>query len=431
MRSPMSEALQARATLAARAGYLAENTPYGAAIVRAWEDNLISRRAKPAAPRHEDPGGLERVVVGGRRRRPDRSRRPARRAARSLVTAGEAFLIEQVDDDGLKLRLINPEQVDGTKNFLLTDGARIVSGIELDGAGRRLAYWILPVAPDNPLGGAEPVSQRVEAASVHHIFDPPHPGSVRGRSWLSAAATRAVEVDGLEDALLVKAKVAALFCAFISGTGEADFAPTAENGGKPALSMEPGAVRVLPADTSITFPNPPPLDGASDFLRSQVRSLAAASGVPYELIGADMSQTNFSSARLGLGEFPRQGRRDPEDFAERRPSPAFSVASSRSRSCGQRLAADIDALDEPVFLWPGWAAIDPEGETKADILSVAAGFRSRSEIIAARGRDPDEVAAEIRDDPAGLPPMKLNVIVGGFGSAGAGGDGVQSNANVA
>jgi capsid protein len=57
--------------------------------------------------------------------------------------------------------------------------------------------------------------------------------------------------------------------------------------------------------------------------------------------------------------------------------------------------------------------LDPYREAQADVALVNAGIRSRREIIAARGRDPDDVDAEIQSDtftpripPAGNPRLE-------------------------
>ena len=50
------------------------------------------------------------------------------------------------------------------------------------------------------------------------------------------------------------------------------------------------------------------------------------------------------------------------------------------------------------FTPPGWPTIDPLKETNADIRALESGLKSRAEIIAARGRDPDEVDREIEAD---------------------------------
>jgi hypothetical protein len=199
MQAPIGEALAARGTLAMRAQYLAENSPYGQAAVSAWVDNLI---ADGPTLRHPD----KRIVAAWNRWWNEADAEGLgdlglmlRRAVRSLVIAGEAFapFESDPDDDGLRLRLIAPEQVDASKSVPAEAvQARIVAGVELDARGQRRAYWIFSQALDDPLGGAGQLqSERVDASDVLHIFDPHAPGAVRGRSWLGAAATRALEVD--------------------------------------------------------------------------------------------------------------------------------------------------------------------------------------------------------------------------------------------
>jgi capsid protein len=75
-----------------------------------------------------------------------------------------------------------------------------------------------------------------------------------------------------------------------------------------------------------------------------------------------------------------------------------------------RLAVDLETLADPVWLWQGWAAVDPEKETNADVAAINARIKSRREVIAGRGRDPEEVDAEIAGDPAPAPaPEEIRV----------------------
>jgi hypothetical protein len=48
------------------------------------------------------------------------------------------------------------------------------------------------------------------------------------------------------------------------------------------------------------------------------------------------------------------------------------------------------------FLFPQWESLNPLDETKADVMAIEAGIASRHQIIAARGRDPEEVDRNCR-----------------------------------
>jgi capsid protein len=59
---------------------------------------------------------------------------------------------------------------------------------------------------------------RVDSNDICHVYEPRHAGQVRGISWLTPVATRLLELDRLEDSLLARMRVAALFAGFISTT---------------------------------------------------------------------------------------------------------------------------------------------------------------------------------------------------------------------
>ena len=62
----------------------------------------------------------------------------------------------------------------------------------------------------------------------------------------------------------------------------------------------------------------------------------------------------------------------------------------------------VDIKDALKVRWvpQGWEWVDPLKDAQADALAVESGFRSRAEVIAERGRDAEEVDAEIAADAA-------------------------------
>ena len=69
----------------------------------------------------------------------------------------------------------------------------------------------------------------------------------------------------------------------------------------------------------------------------------------------------------------------------------------------ERLSVDLEALEDPTFIFTGWQPLDVEKETAADVLAISARLKSRFEVISARGRDPAEIDEEIASDPTPLP----------------------------
>lgn len=65
---------------------------------------------------------------------------------------------------------------------------------------------------------------------------------------------------------------------------------------------------------------------------------------------------------------------------------------------GAEHARDPELLASVRWIFPGFEMQDPEKEIRADAEAVANGFKSRAEVVHARGLDIDEIDAELRTD---------------------------------
>ncbi|HUU24087.1 MAG TPA: phage portal protein [Methyloceanibacter sp.] len=402
--APASAVLAAAPLTRSRINYLVANTGIAESVVATWSNSLVGdgptvRSAHPDAAKRDvlendvwlpaydtlgiDGSDLTAILT---------------LACRSLVGAGEAVLRFITTDDGqCRVQVLQPEQLDASVNRDLDGGGRIVAGVEFDRTGRIVAYHIRP-SPDFAFVAA--AAQRIDAADICHIFERRWPGQVRGISWLAPIASRIVELDSLEDAALVKAKVSALMCGFIksldgSGTTAADLAAV--------QPMEPGALTELPIGTDVSFSPTSDMTGLDAFTRHMVRSIAAGVGLPYALLSGDYSDSNYSSSRLAQQAFVRRVKAVRASlltsgflFPLYARTVTLAILSGRISAPG--FVRDPRAFLDCAFLYPEFPFIAPLDETRADILAVQAGLRSRQEVIAARGRDFVEVDAEIAAD---------------------------------
>lgn len=410
-----SQSLAARGVIARRSNYLVHNSPTGAAFVESWVTNLVGD-----GPTIRSAHGDDDVRRELESRFADWSSHCDIEgvddlagmlcvAVRSIVQAGEAVMHMPVDSFGnLQLRLLSAEQLDASRTIpslgMTGDRPRVNSGVESDARGRRIAYWILPEAPDQTWAAIAP-PERVPAEDVAHIFVRRFPGQVRGISWLTAIATRLVELDQLEDAALAKAKVSALFAGFIKDMdGSTGMAAEATKLDPATLSLEPGTLRFLPPMSDIVFTPTADQSALPDLLRHMLRSIAAGGGLPYEILTADLSQVNYSSARLGFSQFQRRIKAlQATLLGAQLLMPIWRRWILLEILSGRISAPDFErnpmAYLNCKFLWPGWPAIDPLKQAKADSLDLAARTRSRAEIIADHGRDVSDVDVEIETDP--------------------------------
>lgn len=127
------------------------------------------------------------------------------------------------------------------------------------------------------------------------------------------------------------------------------------------------------------------------------RSMAAGCGCTYEQISGDLSQVNYSSARLGALDFRRRVNAFQRNQLVNRLLDRVWTRLLLLEALSGRLSMAV-AQVKCEFTFPAFAQIDPLKETEADIRAVEGRIRSRAEVISARGRDPQDVDREIAQD---------------------------------
>ena len=411
--------LASRGRLASVARGLVANNALAASGQSAWESGLVADGIKPQSAH---PSVEMRVALHALWDRwVDRADRDGMLdfyglqgvVARRLVTDGEAFAIMGHDsaDGTLALRLIDAEQV--SPDLSRDIGSwRVVSGVEYDREGRRVAYHLNPDRPGLPLSpssGAPTV--RLAADDVLHVMRVETPGQVRGLSWFTPVVLRLAGLDVAHDAQLMRQQIAAMLCGFVIEPNADRVPPAFSGGGEDGVGgivdgLEPGTMRVLDPGQDVRFSTPAQI-GAEviDFMRVTAREVSAGIGVPYELVTGDLTQVNFSSARVSLMEF----RRRCEALQHNVIVFQFCRRVWRRFVTTEILAGRFDApgfeRDPEPYLSARWMPprfpwVDPLKDAQAEAVAIASGVMSRRQAVAARGYDLEVLDREIADDRA-------------------------------
>ncbi|MFG1344370.1 phage portal protein [Xanthobacter autotrophicus DSM 431] len=410
-------ALQAgAATIAARAAHFAANDALGSRIVESLTSNIVGVGIKPRSLLESEP--VRRRLHARFRAWTDEADADGRmdffalQAAlvRDMVVTGEGLAVFTTSPSGApQLRRLHPEQLDRSVTRPAEGGGIVHLGVEMDRGGRVVAYHIREDAPGSPFGmPSAPI--RMPASEVIHLFRPLMPGQVRGLSWFTAVLVPAKELDALADAMLVRAKVAALFAGVVMDADGSGLLQGEGSDGTVTASLEPGALVSLPPGKSVEFADVPDQGGAAGLMVSTMRLIASGAGVTYEQASGDYSHTNYSSARAGLLEhrkFIETVQHHTVAFQLLRP-----VWNRFAR--WQVLMGGLPAtLYQPAlavdWLPPGWPQVDPQKEIEATVAAINAGLKSRSEAIAERGLDAEDVDRQIAADAARL--AKLGVVL--------------------
>ena len=324
-------------------------------------------------------------------------------AVREMIEGGEVFAIKRVlRRNGNDLPAGVPLKIELREADHLADGHhaasaaadKVLQGIEYDRFGRRIAYWMYRDHPGGNAGLKNLSPVRVPADKVAHLFERQRVQN-RGVPW-GVPAMRAIrDVGDWQQAELVRKKTEACMVGIVFGSDEDQMAmaPQVQDAdGNLVEQFEPGLIAYARGGKDIKFNTPGSTAGVYEWHKTQLHIIAAGFRVPYALMTGDLSQTNFSSSRVGLNEFRRMVRQIQFQtvipmFCE----PVWAWFVEMAQAAGL-LPADVEI--PATWTPPRFESVNPLQDAQADMLEVRAGFSTLPEQIARRGRDPEEMAEE-------------------------------------
>ena len=349
-------------------------------------------------------------------------------AARELFEAGEVLIrrhivtsakaAEQRLNVPMRLEVIEADQLDFWKNQLSDGNGRIIHGVEMDGDGLVVAYWILP---EHPGGGNGLIGQaftslrpsiRVPASEVIHLFQRLRAGQVRGVPTLAPVMTKLRDLGDYDQAERLRKKLEACVMAFITPSDEmlaagADQAEAAQMSpvqdsqiGARAVNadgailedMQPGMVVTLRNGKSVSFHTPQVASGTVEYESAQLRDVAVGSGLTYEMLTGDLRSVNYSSYRAGLIEFRRMIESlQWELFVPVCCERVWDWWTEIANLAGRLQTADIAGE----WSTARWMSVDPYKDAVALQMNVRNGFIPLPEAIAEGGFHPETAMAQV------------------------------------
>lgn len=342
-------------------------------------------------------------------------------AVRAMIEGGECFIRmrDRETSDGLivpmQLQVLEAEYVPVEKNELLSNGNKIVCGIEFDKLGRRVAYHMYRQHPGEAWyesGNGGRTTTRVSADQVIHLYNPRRPGQVRGIPWLSPVMLRTRDLLEYEDAELVRKKTTAMYAGFITRPDPEDNILNedaeeegAEEEGVAITTLEPGTMQLLEPGEEVEFSSPADVGGNYEpYLKFQLRALSTGLGCTYEQMTGDLKEVNFSSIRAGLMEFQRRARIIQRLVIFQLCRPVWHKWMATAILVGTLQAENFayQPHEHRRVIWqpPGWQYVNPSQEVAATKAMIRSGLKSRSKAVAETGEDASEVDRQLAEDQA-------------------------------
>lgn len=294
-----------------------------------------------------------------------------------------------------QVELIEPDYLDHTRDQNLPNGGRIVQGVEFDIIGRRVAYWLFKDHPGDSLSRFS-ASTRVDARDVAHMYRVDRPQQVRGVPWGHAAMLALHDLDGFEDAFLLRQKLANCFMAVETETdplhqvdSDADAADASD---LDLEELEPGIIYRPKPGRELTWSNPPLAAEYGAYVDRVLYRVAAAYGISYQTLTGNLKDVNFSSGRMGWMDFQRNIDRWRWNMV----IPQFC-----EKVAGWFLEAAVltgaKVSDDTRFEWtpPRREMIDPAKEIPPILDAIKSGITSLPAVHRTYGEHTARIIAEI------------------------------------
>ncbi len=363
---------------------------------------------------------------------------------RSLIRHGEMLHLPVMDERAgyrfaLRIQDVRPVRLrtpwDRQFDPLIHDG------VEVSPTGVPKAYWIASPEPSAAMLDDSMFTSsqflRVPAAIGHrrgvfHIFRAENEEQFRGVSCLACALKFFRHLNDSIDYELLAQVLAASFPVFI-GLEDTQDMPGYLKEETDGETEEKRYYQEIPAG-GIMYGNkgekPEVLESKRpsanfiNFCELVLRIMASSLEIPYEVLTKDFSKTTYSSARAALLEAWRVYEVYRSFFTRHYCQPLWQMVQEEAYLRGYlKLPAGAPDFYEGLPYWcntrwigPARGYIDPTKEIAANIAAIEAGLMSRSEAIAERGGDFDEISEQIAREKAryeelGIAPAKAAVSV--------------------
>lgn len=332
---------------------------------------------------------------------------------------------------GFALQVLDIDRLPVTMNSTADNGNAIRMGIELDGAGRPVAYHLCKSHPNGGMLGLSSETERVPASDVCHLFVADRAEQRRGVPWMHTSMLRLEHLGKFERAAVVAARKGAQTLGFFqSPDGGPPPGDDQDADGNEIHTSVEGEFDTLPPGYQFQkIENDYPNQVFGEFVKASLRGIAAGLGVAYNGLANDLEGVNYSSIRAGLLE-ERDVWRDLQSWmVESLLAPVFEdwLAMAQLSKAVNLPLGGYDRFVVHAFQPRGFAWVDPQRDMEANLMQLRAGLKTRRAIAAEQGADLDDVLAQLAVEEAEIARLRLKLDNGG--SAAAVGAGKAAAAN--
>lgn len=310
---------------------------------------------------------------------------------------------------GFKLQAIDPELLNVELNTKTKSG-EIRLGIEYDGDGRVTRFHFkTPGRSTYSRDYQSGDTYSIAAEGIIHGFISEWPDQSRGVPWMHSSLERSKHLEKYDEAAIVKARsTAATMAVLKSRTGDDPYTGSEEGAGEYSDTTldqyDAGTIKDIGDRDIENIDSDYPHQMYAEFVKSQLRGIAAGLGISYHSLSNDLEGVNYSSIRAGVLEDREIFKGLQNWFIRSLIQPVYNdwiemALASGAVMIGQfplnRQTEEYKAIH---YQARRWAWVDPQKDGTANQLAIESRLKSRSQIMRDQGDDPDSVWREIKRD---------------------------------
>lgn len=359
----------------------------------------------------------------------------------SEVIHGDAVVVKKFprrDEIRTAFHVVDPTHMETPPEYTYNPKKRIVSGVELTKDGAPIAYHFRQRKDDGLDKYLRVPAFKGAWQHVIHEFVPLLPDQPRGVSRLTSVLATIKQLQRYQDAELGTAILGTMFMPYFTSPLGADLLTQiaqGEMGNKQAereakdglglltrfLNRAPGRQmrfggKQIPAlssgDEVKAVSHPGAAKDYDSFVRSQLQMIASATGLSYEKLTSDYTNTTYSSARAALDEAWRFVLATRAEIAGPVATQMFQIWLDEMVLRGlSKPPVDYwthkQALTNCVWIGAAKGHIDPLKEARAAQIGIAGGTLSRSQLALENGHDFEELVEQLALEQQMIEEAKL------------------------
>jgi lambda family phage portal protein len=345
----------------------------------------------------------------------------------SLAKDGEALVIFRRGSEfgkfNFQLELVQIDQLDENYYGVTPENNVIFQGVELNKYMRPVAYWLWEHNRNDPAinHAAQNRRLRIAAEDCIHIVDRHAIGQVRGYPWIATSLLALHHIDTYKLTELETARVASLRSVFYTLPANPEgISAEALDKIDAAVSrkLTAGSIEILPEGMDVkNIDWNTPNAGMPEFVKCQLKGIAAGLNLSYATLANDLESINFSSAKYAALEDQATYSKKQNWFIDSFVNLVYEewLNVQLNYSTLPLKSSNLDKYTNVVWQAKSWNSVSLIETARAATMYSALGVKSKQTICSELGLDYSSQITQIAAEEKELillgvslaPPLEL------------------------